>query len=159
MLATKFTLFMWSMSQDLSFLWWKNNDSLLTKKIIWDEQMPRYTRYLPVHVLFFFFHWTYEYMYQMYTVLYGWLFFLLNSQLHVDSILHLSWLFQVKRLGWVWADTPLDRWARTCPRSTLSWWPRTTCSRKPWLQTKGQSYTPCYSIWGSFISVNMLTMK
>lgn len=70
----------------------------------------------------------------------------LNSQLHVDSILHLIWLFQVRRLGWVWADTPLDRWARTCPRSTLSWWPRTTCSKKPWLQTKGQSYIACYSI-------------
>lgn len=71
----------------------------------------------------------------------------MNSQLYVDSIVHLSWLFQVRRLEWVWADTPLDRWARTCPRSTPSWWPRTACSRIPWLQTKGQSYTACYSIY------------
>lgn len=156
--AIKFTLFTWSMSQDLSFLWWKNN-----MIHCWLRRSFNLSNCQDIPSIYWYMYWFFslnlQIHYLMYTVLYAWLFFLLNSQLHVDSIFHLSWLFQVRRLGWVWADTPLDRWARTCPRSTLSWWPRTTCSRKPWLQTKGQSHTPCYSIWGSFISVNMLTMK
>lgn len=77
MFAIKFTLFTWSMSQDLSFLWWKNN-----MIHCWLRRSFNLSNCQDIPSIYWYMYWFFslnlQIHYLMYTVLYAWLFFFIE---------------------------------------------------------------------------------